>query len=164
MNYHTPPITQLGGVVVIQTPAMLAAAYRAVLAGIARRRLDGSSSHDLQPLARALGRAHIDATSLERHELVTAVTTQPCCECQGASAWLSVGDAAALLRLSRRQVQRMAADQRGGLDAIRIGRTWLLNRATALALAERRERDRTGRQLSGVLDPARPATAGWPIG
>ena len=38
---HPPPIVQIGGCVQIQTPQMLAAAYRATLYGIQRRSRDG---------------------------------------------------------------------------------------------------------------------------
>ena len=63
-----PPITQCDAAVVIRTPAMLAAAYRATLAGIARRRRDGLPTGDLAALGRALFRAHAAAMSPPRHD------------------------------------------------------------------------------------------------
>jgi hypothetical protein len=45
------PITQCDGVVLIQTPQMLAAAYRATLYGIQRRIRDGLPTGDLRPHA-----------------------------------------------------------------------------------------------------------------
>jgi excisionase family DNA binding protein len=124
---------------------MLAAAYRAVLLGIRTRRADGLPSSDLQQLARALRRAH---ESHERHDLASGGDDQPRLDGQDSrDEWCSTGEAAALLQLSRRSVQRMARDP-GGLDAIRVGRTYLRRLAPVLALAaERRDCDR--RQLPG---------------
>ena len=48
---HPPPIVQIGGCVQIQTPQMLAAAYRATLYGIQRRSRDGLPTGDLRCLA-----------------------------------------------------------------------------------------------------------------
>jgi excisionase family DNA binding protein len=131
-------IIQRGDSVTIIGAPILAAAYRSVLLGIRARRADGLPSRDLQELARALRRAH-DA-SPPRHLLGDTPTAGACCEGQAAGAWCSAGEAAFLLGVSRRTVQRMAADPRGGLDAIRIGRTWALRRAPVLALAAARER------------------------
>ncbi len=116
---------------------MLAAAYRATLLGIRARRADGLPFGDLQELARALRRAH-DA-SRKRHEFVPDGSDSPRLNGQGPRDLISVAEAAGLLRLSKRQVQRLAA-RPGGLDGLRVGRAWMLARAPVLALAEERAR------------------------
>jgi excisionase family DNA binding protein len=124
----------------------LAAAYRATLCGIRARRADGLPFGDLQELARALRRAH-DA-SRKRHEFVPDSDTSPSWgHQQSRDDWCTTGEAAALLGLSRRSVQRMARAP-GGLDAIRVGRTYLLRSAPLLVLAERRARDRRAHGIS----------------
>jgi excisionase family DNA binding protein len=136
-------ITQDGDTVTIRGAPELAAVYRCVLLGIQRRRADGLPTADLQALARALYRAHLE-TSRPRRSLAETLPTTPCCDGQGVCDWLSVGEASALLGISRRQVQRMAAEssRRGGLDTIRVGRTWALKKAPVLAQAERRRNDK----------------------
>ncbi len=129
-------IEQRGDTVIVSGAQMLAAAYRAVLHAIARRRLDGLPSADLQQLARALRRAH--EVSLGRRELAEAAADQPELNRQDLSDRFSTGEAAAILQLSRRQVQRLAAGP-GGLSGVRIGRAWLLDRAPVLTLAAERK-------------------------
>jgi hypothetical protein len=133
-----PPIVQAGDCVTIRTAPMLATTYRAVLLGIRQRRADGLPPGDLLQLARALRRAHM---SHERHEVAPDSSDPPRWNGQDPSDLISVADAAGLLRLSKRQVQRLAASP-GGLDGVRVGRTWMLVRAPVLALAEERARDR----------------------
>ena len=106
-----PPVQQLDGSVLIQGPQMLAAAYQSVLAGIKRRRADGLPSADLQQLARALRRAHIDA-SRPRHRLAETLPAGSCCTCQDGEL-VSVAAAARMLSVGKRQVQRPAG-QHGG--------------------------------------------------
>ena len=130
-------IIQRDDAVTLSGAPTLAAAYRATLLGIRARRTDGLPFRDLQELARALRRAH-DA-SLERHEFVPGRSDSPRLNGQDPSDLISVAEAADLLRLSKRQVQRLAAS-RGGLDGVRVGRAWMLVRAPVLALAERRAR------------------------
>jgi hypothetical protein len=142
------PVQQLGGTVTIQGAPLLAAAYRAVLLGIRQRRHDGLPSSDLQQLARALYRAHTEAASQTRHEVAPGGNDPPRLNGQDPSDLISVADAAGLLRLSKRQVQRLAASP-GGLDGVRVGRTWALAKAPVLALAERRARDRRPDGLPG---------------
>jgi excisionase family DNA binding protein len=149
-----PPITQHGDCVTIRGAPLLAATYRTTLAGIARRRADGLPSADLQQLARELYRAHTIATSRSRHELGAAAASASRSNGQDGANLIGAGEAAALLRLSRRQIQRLAADRRrGGLGGVRVGRAWAFDRSAVLALSERRDRDR--RQLSSVMGPAR---------
>ena len=139
MNSRPDPlIMQDCDSVTIRGAPLLAATYRAVLQAIARRRRDGLPSHDLQTLAQALYRAHM---SPPRHELATIADHPPCSTHQSACDWCDVAEAANILRLSRRQVQRMARDP-GGLDATRVGRIWLLRRAPLLVLARERRNDR----------------------
>ena len=63
MTSDLPPIRQHGDAVTHPGAPLLASAYRAVLTGIARRRRDGLPGGDLQALAQALRRAHIEAMS-----------------------------------------------------------------------------------------------------
>jgi excisionase family DNA binding protein len=131
----------------------LASVYRCVLLGIRQRRHDGLPCIDLQQLAQALRRAHV--MSLQRHEVDDAAQDPPGWNDQQSSDdWCTTGEAAALLGLSQRSVQRMAQAP-GGLDAIRAGRTYLLPTAPLLVLAERRARDRRRDGLPAQLAPAR---------
>src|SRR5262245_41647639 len=128
--------TEVGGAVVVQGDA-LPLLYRALLALAVRHRRDGITS---PPLLHELRTALYRATmSPPRREACNALRSSACCGCQGANDWCTTGEAADLLRVSRRQVQRMAAEPRGGLEAIRIGGTWALRRSTVLALAQRRK-------------------------
>ena len=133
-----PPIMQDGGAVLIRGAA-LPMAYRAVLALAARHNRDGINT---PPLLHELRAALFRAITMwpTRHKDAGHTIGGPCCNGQGASDWCSVGEASALLGISRRQVQRMATDRsRGGLEAIRVGRTWALRKAPVLALAEQRK-------------------------
>ena len=144
-------ITQHSATVTISGAPLLAATYRAVLLGIRARRADGLPFGDLQELARALYRAH---TSPERHNLDAGIETPPSCDHQQSrDDWCTTGEAASLLGLSRRSVQRMARDP-GGLDVIRVGRTYMFRSAPLLVLAaERRARhDHPRRLVSGQLE------------
>jgi excisionase family DNA binding protein len=132
-----PPIVQDGATVTITGAALLAAVYRCVLDGIARRRRDGYPTHALQQLARALRRAHDEVTSYQRHEVSHAGETSACCDGQEPRDWCTTGEAALLLGLSRRQAQRLAAET--GLDGVRVGRTWMLRLAPVLTLADERK-------------------------
>jgi excisionase family DNA binding protein len=147
-------IEQAGDSVTITGKPMLAATYCAVLRGIRARRSDGLPFGDLQELALALFRAHM---SHERHELAGPSNIQPGLNGQDPSDRLSVGEAAVLLGLSRRQVQRLAASP-GGLGAVRVGRTWMLDRAPVLALAERRARHDRANGVSVELAAGRRTT------
>jgi excisionase family DNA binding protein len=131
------PITQRDGVVIV-SGAAVPLMYRAVLALTIRHRRDGVSSPPLlHTLRTVLFRA---ATSPPRHRLAETTLAETSCDGQVPSDWCSTGEASFLLGVSRRQVQRMAAEHgRGGLDAIRVGRTWLLPRAPVLALARERQ-------------------------
>ena len=138
-------IDQRGDSVVITGRPLLGEVYRAVLLGIAHRRANGVPSRDLQAAAQALYRAHM---SPPRHELATAAGDQPRWNGQDRSDLVSVAEAAVILQLSKRQVQRLAKSP-GGLGAVRVGHAWMLAKAPVLALAaERRARDRTN-GLSG---------------
>lgn len=134
-----PPIQQAGDCVTIRGATTLAAAYRATLAGITRRRADGLPSGDLQQLARALRRAHIDATSQPRHQLADSTSAAPCSNGQDGDDWIGVAAAADCLSVSRRQVQRLAEHDADLLGARRIGSIWALRKSAVLALAQRRK-------------------------
>jgi hypothetical protein len=141
LDEHPPPITQIGTTVLIQGDA-LPVLYRCVLAGIARHHRDGVASPPLLHELRAqLYRATTTTMSPARHK--DAGQPQPVsgCTCQHGDDWIGAGEAAALLQLSRRQVQRMCAEHYwGGADTIRVGRTWALRRAPVLALAAERRK------------------------
>jgi len=133
-----PPITQTGDSITIRGAA-LPLMYRATLALAVRHNRDGITP---PPLLHQLRAVLFRATTMSppRHKDAGRTTGGPCCNGQGVSDWCSVGEASALLGISRRQVQRMATDRsRGGLEAIRVGRTWALRKAPVLVLAERRK-------------------------
>ena len=147
-----PPVVQHDGVVVVQGDA-LGLLYRAIHALAIWHHHDGIAPPPLlHHLRAALYRA---ATSPQRHEVASAVATSACSNRQGGNDLVSTGEAAALLTRSRRQVQRLAADPRGGLGAIRVGNTWLLSRSAVLARAMERDRDR---RTDGVSRPLATAT------
>jgi hypothetical protein len=124
--------SQHGGAVTLTGGTMLASAYRATLAGIARRRRDGLPSHDLQELARALRRAHMSAAG---HKDAPAPPSEAPCNSQHGDL---VGSAAAaeILGTSPRTARRLAAN---GSDAFRYGPIWLYRRSAVLALARERK-------------------------
>jgi hypothetical protein len=130
-----PPITQIGTTVLIQGDA-LPLMYRAVLALAARHNRDGITP---PPLLHELRAALFRATTMSppRHELANALASSSCCDCQNPRDLCTTSDAAALLQLSRRQVQRLAAGP-GGLG-VRVGRTWAMHKAPVLALANERK-------------------------
>ena len=135
--HHSPLITQRDGVVVISGDAV-PLLYRATIALAARHHRDGLASPALLHTLRAA--LYGATTSPPRRKVSMAMDTSACCTCQDGDDWISAGEAALLLGLSRRQVQRMAAKHYwGGAGAIRVGRTWALQRAPVLALAERRK-------------------------
>lgn len=149
---ESPLPAQSGDSVTVAGAELLAQTYRAVLDAIARRRRDGLPTADLLQLARALRGAHDEAVrrsglsphmSLERHEGAVVDRRGACCDHQQSrDDWCTTGEAAILLGLSRRSVQRLAKAP-GGLEARRAGRTWLLRTAPLLVQArERRTRDR----------------------
>ena len=128
---------QRGDSVAIQGQPLLGAVYRAVLLGIAHRRANGVPGHDLQELARLLYRAY--NMSPQRHELDTAADTPEGLKGQDRDSWIATDEAAVLLGRSRRQVQRMARAP-GGLDSIRVGRTYAVRLSAVLALAQQRKK------------------------
>jgi len=133
-----PPVQQDGATVTIRGDA-LALLYRGLIALAARHRRDGVTS---PPLLHELRTVLFRATTMSptRHKDAGHTLGGPCCNGQDPSDLISVGEASALLGISARTVQRMAADRsRGGLEAIRVGRTWALAKAPVLALAERRK-------------------------
>ena len=150
-------VAREGAVIVSGDAAALL--YRATLALILREHRDGVAP---SPLLHQLRRELYRATTMSppRHRDDSRPPTESCCNGQDPSDLLSVADAAGLLRLSKRQVQRLAASP-GGLDGVRVGRTWMLAKAPVLALAERRQRDRPD-GLPGCVEtrPERADTSG----
>ena len=138
-----PPVQQDGATVTIRGDA-LALLYRGLIALAARHRRDGVTS---PPLLHELRTVLFRATTMSptRHKDAGHTLGGPCCNGQDPSDLVTVAEAAELLRLSKRQVQRLAAHS-GGLGGVRVGRIWMLAKAPVLALAEER-RDRDRRQL-----------------
>ena len=127
-------IEQRGDSVTVTGRQLLGEIYRSVLDHIAHRRANGTPSYELRQLAKMLYRAYM---SPPRHELATGADTPAGSKSQDDDL-ISVGEAALILGLSRRSVQRMAADP-GGLSAVRIGHTWALRRSVVLAHAQQRK-------------------------
>jgi excisionase family DNA binding protein len=154
-------ITQHGDSVTITGRPLLGAVYRSTLSHIAHRRANGAPSDDLRQLARLLYRAYM---SPQRHEVAPAADDQPRWDHQQSrDDWVTTAEAANLLGLSRRSVQRLARAP-DGLDAIRVGRTYMLRLAPVLALAkERRDRDRRTDGLSRELAAAQHETPNRPV-
>ena len=132
-----PPVQQIAAGVLIQGEA-LPLMYRAAIALIARQHRDGLAASTLLHEART---AFYRATSVSqaRHQVGDHAPAESCCTCQDGDL-IDTGAAANLLGLSRRQVQRLAADPWGGVGGVRVGGTWALDRGAVLALATARER------------------------
>jgi hypothetical protein len=125
------PITQIGTTVVIQGDAV-PLMYQATLALIAHR--DGLAGSPLLQQARlAFYRATM---SPARHEDAPASPPEASCNGQDGD-WIGIAEASRLLRLGRRQTQRLAAN---GLVGAPIGSIWVLDRSAVLALADERRR------------------------
>ena len=127
-------IEQRGDSVTVTGRPLLGEVYRAVLNHIAHRRANGTPSDDLRQIAKQLYRAYMSPT---RHEFDSAADTAAGSKRQDDDL-IGVGEAAVLLGLSRRSVQRLAADP-GGLSAVRVGHTWALRRSSVLAYIAQRE-------------------------
>jgi hypothetical protein len=74
-----------------------------------------------------------------RHEFASYEVVEAHSGSQDADDWIDVAEAARILTVSRRQVQRLALSLTPG-DAKRIGNVWALRKAPVLALAEERRR------------------------
>jgi hypothetical protein len=135
MTSEPPPVIHDGDCVTIQGEALVLC-YRACLALVMRQHRDGVASppllHDLRAV---LYRAVMSAPG---HEIDTGAAALSCCGCRDGADPISVADAAALLRLSLRQVRRLAAEN-AVLGGRRIGHAWTLERGAVLALARQRE-------------------------
>lgn len=130
--------------------------YRATLALAVRQHHDGVAPTPLLHELRAeLYRAAMSPT---RRTVDAASDGRPSWDDQSACDWCDVAEASVLLGLSKRQIQRMARDP-GGLEAIQVGRVWMLRRAPLLVLAERRDRDRRTDGVPRIVGSARRATA-----
>ena len=149
-------ITQHGDSVTITGRPLLGAVYRSTLSHIAHRRANGAPSDDLRQLARLLYRAYM---SPQRHEVAPAADDEPRWDHQDrATTGSPPPKRPTSLGCRGGSVQRLAAAP-GGLDAIRVGRTYMLRLAPVLALAkERRDRDRRTDGLSRELAAAQHET------
>lgn len=128
-------ITQRGDSVIITGRPLLGAVYRSVLLGAAHRRANGVPSRDLQAVALLLYGAYM---SSQRHEIDPAADTAAGLKGQDGEL-IGSAEAARLLAVSRRQVQRLAASSGADL-ATRCGQVWLYRRAAVQALKTSRER------------------------
>ncbi len=148
-------IIQRGDSVVIQGKQLLGETYRSVLDHIARRRTNGTPSDDLRQLAKALFRAY--NMSPQRHEIDSGADDRPSSSNQQSrDDWITTGEAALLLGMSRRSVQRLARAP-GGLEAIRVGRTYAIRSAPLLALQRKKA-------SHGCTTAARPDGLPPPVG
>ena len=138
MSIDRPPIQQCDDGTVLVSGAAVPLLYRAVLALPVRHRRDGVSSPPaLHELRATLYRATM---SRPRHELSAATRRPfgPCGPGQHGADLIGVSEAAVILSISPRQVQRLAA-RNAGLDGHRLGRAWALRRAPVLVLAAQRK-------------------------
>jgi Helix-turn-helix domain len=130
MTAPTPPPVQ------VLVPAMLVQGdalrplYRAVLVGIADARASGYNIAMLVEIQSALRSVIGYADS--RKPLPRIVSTR-----QHGDDQISVNEAAKLLRCGERHVRRLARTE--GLGR-RVGRAWVLDRVSVLALAQEMER------------------------
>ena len=89
---------------------------------------DAPTEHRADEL-RQLAKSCIGPTRCRRCDTKSTRRRRSACSKSQGDDLISVGEAAALLGLSRRSVQRMAAGP-GGLSAVRIGHTWALHRSS----------------------------------
>ena len=128
------------GAVVIRGQA-LQLVYRGLFSLRLRQHRDGIAPTPLLTEAiRVLYRACVELQmSQKRHFLASNTVAEAGCNGQDGAEPIGVSEAAVILSLSPRQVQRLAA-QNGDLGGIRVGHAWALDRRAVLALAERRAR------------------------
>jgi hypothetical protein len=130
-------VQQVGGAVVVQGDC-LQHLIASVLALIREMQRNGYAPPSA--LADLLTKAHAARMSQPRHEFASYQVVESHSEGQDVDDWIDVAEAATVLAISRRHVQRLAPSLSPG-DAKRIGNSWALRKAPVLALAnERRKR------------------------
>lgn len=135
-----PPVQRLGSAVLLQGPAVIDTFYLVALGIKETRRTDGiAPSPRLQALAAALRDAAAEArASVSRHERVARPARQAP---SGVLDEIYTEEAAVLLGLTRRHVQRIAAD----LGGRRRHRLWVFDRgAVECAVADRAQTRQRG--------------------
>lgn len=149
-----PPVQVGPGVVVLQGEDALRDLYFCLHAGAQKLRRDGLSAGRFERLKSTIYRALM---SRPRHEVAYCVAVETESNGQDASDLLTVAEAAEVLALSRRQVQRLASE----LGGVRIGHGLAFRRAPVLALKQTREREaqsgrrnRIPRKLETGMDEA----------
>jgi ABC-type dipeptide/oligopeptide/nickel transport system ATPase subunit len=134
MTSNPPAVQQVGGAVLVQGREGLDQFAKCVLAQIREVQRNGYS---VEPYAQLLRTIHTARMSQPRHELASYEVVEAHSDRQDVDDWIDVTEAAEILAVTRRQVQRLAPSFSPG-EAKRIGKSWALKRAPVLALAEQR--------------------------
>jgi hypothetical protein len=139
MTSNPPAVQQLGGAVVVQGDCLqhLMASVLALMREMQRNGYAPPSA-----LGDLLAKAHPARMSQPRHEFASYQVVEAHSEGQDVDDWIDVAEAAEVLAVTRRQVQRLALKQFAPGDVKRIGNSWALKRAPVLALAEARRRNK----------------------
>jgi ABC-type dipeptide/oligopeptide/nickel transport system ATPase subunit len=130
-----PAVQQVGGAVIVQGAECLQHLKASVLALMREMQANGYAPPPA--LADLLIKAHAAGVSDNGHEFATYQLVQSDSNCQDASDWIDVAEAARILGVSERQARRLAQNLSSG-EVKRIGNTRALRKAPVLALAERR--------------------------
>ena len=132
-----PPLQRFGGMVMVQSVAV-ADAYYLLSAGLRDVRRGGAEVPGrflLLQAELAAAAAEVRAAAVGQHD-GAPVVPQPHSEGEDN---IGTGEAAGILRLSHRQVQRIAAD----LDGRFIGGCWCFDRLAVQSYAAHRDEHRT---------------------
>jgi hypothetical protein len=131
-----PAVQQVGGFVVVQGDCLqhLMASVLALMREMQRNGYAPPSA-----LVDLLTKAHAARMSQPRHEFAGYEVVEAHSEGQDVDDWIDVAEAAEVLAVTRRQVQRLAPSLSPG-DAKRIGNSWAFRKAPVLALAAERRR------------------------
>lgn len=132
----TERVMQVGGAVLIQGKEGLDQIAKCVLAQIRELNRNGYSS---APYAQLLTTIHAARMSQPRHELVSYQLVESHSDSQDVDDWIDVAEAAAILEISGRQMQRLAREFAPG-HVRSIGTSRALKRAPVLALATQRRK------------------------
>lgn len=130
------PVQQAGSAVLVQGRAALDLLAKCVLAQIREVQRNGYS---VEPYAQLLRTIHTARMSQPRHEFASYQVVEAHSNSQDVDDWIDVAEAAEVLAVTRRQMQRLTLKQFAPGDVKRIGNSWALKRAPVLALAEQRK-------------------------
>ena len=130
------PVQQVGSAVLVQGKEALDQVAKCVLAQIRETQRNGYS---VEPYAQLLRTIHTARMSPPRHEFVSYQVVEAHSEGQDVDDWIDVAEAAEVLGVGIRQMQRLALNFPPG-EAKCIGNSRALKRAPVLALAEERRR------------------------